>query len=228
MATKIRLLGNVGEHNPKQNNIFVGMVQEASVPSLNGRLIALAVRSNVTSGTAQGLDIAIQPQKFISDAVLISKTTTFPEDLIGDLLTFEQFQSLGITSAAPNFDGTRVALDSFVNDITAMKLGYQSVGFGEMLGGGVTVSEMEDLLQYDVNDDGVIGAINNIKKAIDDKKETSTLGFLDSIKTTLDGVHPQAWNVAKWGAIGLGANFGAKLIMGKPLVGKGGLIIKTK
>lgn len=227
--TKIRFLGNIGEHNPKQNNIHVGMIQEASVPSLNGRFIAFAVRSNVAAGAALGLDIAIQPQKFISDAVLISKTTTFPEDLIPELLTFEQFQSLGITSDAPNFDGTRIANSAFVNDTSALRLGYQAVGFGEIRGGGVTISEMEDLLQYDINDDGVIGAISGLKKVIEDGKTTTTgLGFLDSIKSTLDGVHPQAWNAVKWTGIGIGVNLGVKMVTGKPVVGKGGLLINTK
>lgn len=226
--TKIRFLGNIGEHNPKQNNIHVGMIQEASVPSLNGKLIAIAVRSNVTSGTALGLDLAIQPQKWLSDAVLISKTTTFPEKLIPELLSFEQFQSLGITSAAPNFDGTRIALDAFVNDISALKVGYQTVGLGEIRGGGVTLAEMEDLLEFDLNDDGVIGAINGLKKVINEKETPNPLGFLDGIKETLDGVHPQAWNIAKWSAIGLGANIGVKAITGKPLVGKGGMLINTK
>ncbi|WP_337045442.1 hypothetical protein [Emticicia sp. 17c] len=230
MATKIRFLGNIGEHNPKQNNIMVGMIQDATVPSLNGRLIAFAVRSNVTTGsTGLGLDLAIQPQKFISDAVLINKTSTFPQSLIGDLLTFEQFQSLGITSEAPNYDGTRIALSAFVNDISALKFGYQAVGLGEIRGGGVTATEMEELLDYDINDDGVIGAINNLKNKLDKGNNTPPpAGYLDGLKDTLNGIHPQAWNVVKWGAIGVGANIATKLVVGKPLVGKGGLVVNTK
>lgn len=230
MPTKIRFLGNVGEHNPKQNNIHVGMLQDAIVPALNGRLIAFVVRGNFTATVdVVGLDLAIQPQKFISDAVLITKTTTFPEELISELITFEQFQSLDITSLGNNGSGTRIALGAFTNDITALKVGYQSVGLGELRGGGVTLAEMEELLNFDLNSDDVIGEINGLKKALDDKaKSTTGLGFLDGIKDTLNGIHPQAWTVVKYGGIAIGANLGAKMVLGKPLVGKGGLVINTK
>lgn len=181
MATKVRALTNIGTHNPNLNNIHIGIVQEASVPSLNGRLIAFAIDSVTGTAPNQVWNINMQPQKYISDKVLIDKTTTFPQDLISEILTLEEGNSLGLIQS-----NALLKTDIWANDITAFKnVGYQEKGYGEILGAGVTVNEVEGLLNYDINDDGIIGALNKINTKLD-TPAPQPLGFLD-------GILPQAY-----------------------------------
>lgn len=176
MATKLRALTNIGSHNPSLNNIHIAIVQEASVPSLNGRLAAFAIDSKTGTGASEVYKINLQPQKYLSDAVLIAKTATFPEELLSEILTLEEASSLGLIES-----NALLKADVFANDITAFKVvGFQQKGFGEILGGGVTANEVEGLLNYDINDDGIIGALNKINTKLD-TPAPKPLGFLDSI-----------------------------------------------
>ncbi len=223
MATKIRYIGNIGSHNPKQNNIHVGVISESTVPLLNGRLIAFSV-----AGTdAGGINLHIQSQSYLQEAVTISKTSTFPESLLPEILTFAEYQSAGLAEARVGVvtdAGTRIAATTaFSNDISMLSVGYKEVAFGEILGGGVTIAEMETLLQYDVNEDGVIGAISALKKQVE-ANATKPLGYFDGIKAQLDGISPYAWPVVKWGGIAIGANVAVQALTGKPIIGKKGLI----
>lgn len=176
MATKLRALTNIGTHNPSLNNIHIAIVQEASVPSLNGRLAAFAIDSKTGTAPNEVWNINLQPQKYLSDAVLIAKTSTFPEDLLAEILTLEEANSLGLIQS-----NALLKTDVWANDITAFKVvGFQQKGFGEILGGGVTVSEVEGLLNYDINDDGIVGVVKKaVKEGLADQPQS--LGFLDSI-----------------------------------------------
>lgn len=197
MATKLRALTNVGTHNPNLNNIHIAIVQEASVPSLNGRLAAFAIDSVTGTAPNQVWAINLQPQKYISDKVLIDKTTTFPNDLISEILTLEEANSLGLISQFATLKS-----DVWANDITAFKnVGYQEKGYGEILGAGVTVTEVEGLLNYDINDDGIIGALNKINTKLD-TPAPQPLGFLD-------GILPQAYK--DWAAENPNADIAVKV-----------------
>lgn len=223
MATKIRFIGNIGSHNPQANNIHVGVISESTVPLLNGRLIAFAVRGT----DAHGLDLAIQSQSYIQQAVTIDKTASFPEALLPEILTFAEFQSAGLAEATAGVatgNGTRIALSAFSNDITMLSTGFKQVAFGEILGGGVTIAEMETLLQYDVNEDGVIGAISSLKKSVDSLTPTSSLGFLDDLKTQADAISPYLWTAGKIVGGYVVANVASQAIFKKPLIGSKGLI----
>lgn len=184
MATKLRALANIGTHNPNLNNIHIAIVQEASVPSLNGRLAAFAIDSKTGTAPNEVWNINLQPQKYISDKVLIDKTTTFPQDLISEILTLEEATSLGLIQS-----NALLKTDVWANDITNFKvLGYQEKGYGEILGGGVTNTEVEGLLNYDLNDDGIIGALNKLNTKLD-TPAPAPMGFLG----VLDGILPQAY-----------------------------------
>lgn len=221
MATKIRAIGNVGSHNPQVANIFVGIISESTVPILNGRLIGFCVRGT----DAHGLDISIQTQEWVNNAVNITKTATFPAELIPELLTYSEFSAAGLienTAGVNNYSGSRVLLAAFNNSIASLTPGFKSVAFGDILAGGVTIDEMETYLNYDVNEDGVIGAIKKLQKAIDEKP--APVGFLDGLKTQADAISPYLYPVAKWGVIGIGVNLGVQALTGKPVIGKKGLI----
>ena len=208
MATKLRALTNIGTHNPSLNNIHIAIVQEASVPSLNGRLAAFAIDSKTGTAPNEVYKINLQPQKYLSDAVLIAKTATFPEDLLTEILTLEEANSLGLIDS-----NALLKTDVWANDITAFKVvGFQQKGFGEILGGGVTVSEVEGLLNYDINDDGIVGVV---KKAVKDglADQPQPLGFFDSINSLLPkaytdwaAANPTGDTVVKVVGVGVVAN----------------------
>lgn len=223
MATKIRFIGNIGSHNPQANNIHVGVISESTVPLLNGRLIAFAVRGT----DAAGLDLAIQSQSYIQQAVTIDKTASFPETLLPEILTFAEYQSAGLAEAGVGVatgNGTRIALTAFTNDVTMLSVGFKQVAFGEILGGGVTIAEMETLLQYDVNEDGVIGAISSLKKQIEENGKPQALGFLDGLKEQADAISPYLWTAGKVVGGYVVANVASQALFKKPLIGSKGLI----
>ncbi|MER0441158.1 hypothetical protein [Emticicia sp. W12TSBA100-4] len=201
MATKLRALTNIGTHNPSLNNIHIAIVQEASVPSLNGRLAAFAIDSKTGTAPNEVYKINLQPQKYLSDAVLISKTSTFPEELLSEILTLEEANSLGIIETF-----AQLKAEVWANDITAFKVvGFQQKGFGEILGGGVTANEVEGLLNYDINDDGIIGALTKINNKLDTPAPQAN-GFLPF----LDGILPKAYT--DWAAENPNADIAVKVV----------------
>ncbi len=229
MATKIRFIGNIGTYNPQINNIHVGVISEATVPLHNGKLITFCVRGT----DAHGLDLAIQERSYLSEAVTVTKNATFPVSLLGELISFSEFAALGLqegTENVANGSGTRIANASISNGISNLSVGFKSIAFGGILGTGVTIAEMENLLDYDVNEDGVVGELKNIKALIEAGPKATTgsgFAFLDSIKEKMDAVNENLYPIAKWSVISIGVNIAVKAATGKPLVGKKGIVFAT-
>lgn len=226
--TKIRVLGNVGEYKPQLNNIFLGEITDASISSKNGRFIAFAVRGTQNNA----LDIAIQTPEFIRQA-LASNGALFPQDIVDLLITFNEMQQLGLVEnrqGYENYSGTRLSLQAFDNIGNGiLKVGYQAKALGELLGEGIDIKEVENLINYDLNNDGVIG---EVKAAIEKLKEGNPApsSFLPAglqawwDKFKVD--YPTGSEVVYWGGLAIGANVVAKAVTGKPLVGKNGTLIK--
>lgn len=227
--TKIRVLGNVGEYKPQLNNIFLGEITDASISSKNGRFIAFAVRGTQNNA----LDIAIQTPEFIQQQ-LATNGAAFPADIVDLLITFNEMQQLGLVenrAGYENYSGTRLSLEAFTNIGNGiLKVGYQAKALGTLLGEGIDTAEVENLINYDLNGDGAIG---DIKKAIEELKEgkaPAPSSFLPAgIQAWWDKFkvdYPTGSQVVYWGGLAIGLNVGAKVITGKPLVGKNGTLIK--
>jgi hypothetical protein len=225
MATEIRFLGNVGSQNVAQLNIYLGVIQNATTPSYNGRLVAFCRTGTEATPTAGSARLILQSQSWLSDSINITKVATFPTELLPDLISQAELNTLGLVSGGENYNGTRLSNASFVNDITMITLGFQQVGFGEILGGGVTQSEVETLLQFDLNDDGVIGQYNKLLDKIEGLGEKTELSFFEKLRSQADEINPYLYDVAMYSVYAIGANLATKAITGKPLVGKKGILI---